>query len=106
MDSSPPASSARSRMPDRPRPPSRVVGRPSAPPTSPRPSSEILSTMRPIEDSSTTTRFGVGVRPNLREALLGDPVQHELLLRSQRRDVATAPELGADAGALGEVRHL
>ena len=40
------------------------------------------------------------------ERLLGDPVDHQLLVVAQRRHVAAAAELGMDPGAFGEVADL
>ena len=54
----------------------------------PRPSSRTRSTVRPTKLSSTSTLRRAGVLDDVGEALLGDAVDHELLLVGEQRDVA------------------
>ena len=87
----PPTSSARSRMPDRPRPPGRPRGAAvdaagPRPPSKPPPSSRTRSSVRPTNDSSTSTSLRAGVLGDVGQALLRDAVDHELLLVGERRD--------------------
>ena len=86
----PPTSSARSRMPERPRPPTRPRGRPLRPEL-PGPGSKPLPVVGDAKDRAADERqldadvAGAGVLGDVREALLRDAVDHELLLVGQRR---------------------
>ena len=107
----PPTSSARSRMPDSPRPPTRPRGRPLRPEL-PGPGSKPVPVVGDAQDRAAHEReldadvAGVGVLGDVGEALLRDAVDHELLLVGQRRHRAVAREAGVDPGALREVLDL
>ena len=86
-------------MPDSP---SAAVARASA---KPRPSSLIRSTVRPMNESSTST-WAPRVLGDVRQALLGHPVDHQLLLGGELRHRARERGSARDAGLVGEVPHL
>ena len=82
IDSWPPTSSARSRIPERPRPPSR-------PPLKPAPVVADPQHRAPDERELDLDACALGVLDDVRQALLGDAVDHELLLG--RRAAAASP---------------
>ena len=85
----PPTSSARSRMPERPRPPTRPRGRPLRP-ALPGPGSKPRAVVGDAQDRAADEGEldadvrGAGVLGDVGEALLRDAVDHELLLVGQR----------------------
>ena len=56
------------------------------PPSKPPPSSRTRSSVRPTNESSTSTPRGAGVLGDVGEALLRDAEDHELLLVGERRE--------------------
>ncbi len=90
--SSPPTSSARSRMPPIPRP------RSDSSKAKPRPSSATSSSTPPSASrrSRTSIRLGAAVAGGVGERLLGDPVDDQLGVVAEVGEVALDLELGVD----------